>query len=63
MSETCCSVDTRVHTCRLGCFWKARQLLGVTPGADNPGDSLEIASISLKTSVVLVVAAATDGTG
>lgn len=63
MSETCCSVDTRVHTCRLGCFWKARQLLGVTPSTDNPGDSLEIASISLKTSVVLVVAAAADGTG
>lgn len=29
-------------------------------GADDPGDSLEIASVSLQTSVVLVIAATTD---
>lgn len=32
-------------------------------GADDPGDSLEIASVSLKTSVVLVIAVAADVTG
>lgn len=29
MSETCCSVDSHVHVCGLGCFWKAQQLLGI----------------------------------
>lgn len=33
------------------------------PGADDPGGSLDIVSVSLKTSVVLVIAVAADVTG
>lgn len=43
-------LETRTAVC---CYY---ELLG----ADDPGDSLEIASVSLKTSVVLVIAVATD---